>query len=88
VNKFQKAKMLNDFERVVYKGLIGSSLYFRVFSENDHQVIFRIQSKRWMCDCEYSALSKKDCSHVIACKQWLRIKEASDKVKMEKLEKL
>jgi hypothetical protein len=84
--KFVKAKKLSEEGNVEFKGLVGSSLYFRVRSNSDHQVLFRVTNSRWMCDCEWSALHKEDCSHILAAKQWLRRREAerqSDKVKTE-----
>ena len=72
MNKFQKAKALADSGKVEFKGLIGSSLYFIVHSNEDHQVIFRVINHKWLCDCKYSALYEKDCSHILACKYWLQ----------------
>lgn len=73
--KFVKAKRLTEEERVKYEGLVGSSLYFRVHSNSNHQVLFRVTNSRWMCDCEWSALHKPDCSHILAAKQWLKERE-------------
>jgi len=76
MDKFKKAKGLTEANKVTYLGLIGSSLYFSVLSNSEHQVIFRIVNNRWMCDCEWSALhTEKTCSHIIAAKQWLRNQE-------------
>ncbi len=75
MNKFQKAKALADSGKVGFKGLIGSSLYFTVHSNEDHQVLFRIMGGKWLCDCRYSALHERDCSHILACKYWLKKNE-------------
>jgi hypothetical protein len=80
MDKFAKAQKLTEDDRVKFEGLVGSSLYFQVFTDNEHQVIFRITNNRWMCDCQWSSLHKKDCSHILACKQWLKNRE-SDKIK-------
>ncbi|MBR9680780.1 MAG: hypothetical protein GOU98_03060 [Candidatus Altiarchaeota archaeon] len=76
MDKFHKAKSLTEDNKVKYKGLIGSSLYFSVLSNSEHQVLFRIANHRWMCDCEWAALHKKDCSHILAAKQWLKMNES------------
>ncbi|MBR9689529.1 MAG: hypothetical protein GOV01_01355 [Candidatus Altiarchaeota archaeon] len=79
MDKFEKAKGLEESDKVKYEGFFGSSLYFKVTTSKDHQVIFRVTNNRWMCDCEWSALHKNYCSHIMACRQWLmkREKEAS-----------
>ncbi len=69
--------MLVDTGKVEYKGQIGSSFYFSVISESTHQVLFRIKAEKWMCDCEFTSISEKDCSHILACKHWLNLKKNS-----------
>jgi len=72
-DKYYKARRLVMENRVKFVGLIGSSLYFSVKSkEREHKVIFRIPTRKWLCDCEYFSIKAKDCSHIIACKLWLR----------------
>ena len=71
MNKFVKAKELADSGKVVFEGLVGSSLYFKVISTSEHQVIFRITTNRWLCNCEYFSIKSRDCSHILACKYWL-----------------
>lgn len=86
--KFKKAKGLAEGGKVQFKGLVGSSLYFTVFSNSDHEVIFRITNNRWMCDCEYYTRKNLDCSHVLACKYWLQQREndIGEKIKTDKTE--
>ncbi len=71
LDKFRKARQLVD--GVEFRGKVGSSLYFNVFSSGRvHEVIYRIPTNRWLCDCEYFSIKGRDCSHIIACKFWLK----------------
>ncbi len=69
--KLAKAIELLRSGRVKFIGKIGSSLYFKVFSNKEHEVIFKLRDKKWLCDCEYFSIKGKECSHIKACKLWL-----------------
>jgi hypothetical protein len=44
-------------------------IHFKVTGETEnHSIIFDKQKNKWECDCRYSTLQRKECSHVIACK--------------------
>lgn len=77
--KFKKAKELARSGKVVSEGLIGSSIYFTVKSSKDRHVIFRVPGQTWICDCEYYVLKGKECSHIIACKMFLKDQEKIEK---------
>lgn len=43
--------------------------HFKVQGETDeHSVVFDKEKNTWSCDCRYSALLNKECSHIIAAK--------------------
>ena len=53
-------------------------LHFTVFNdEENHQVIYDKTRNSWSCDCKFYALKLKDCSHIIACKLFMRDENAS-----------
>lgn len=52
-------KEVNTDRRTHYK-VIGDT--------EDHSIIFDKVKDKWTCDCRYSALQNKECSHIIACK--------------------
>lgn len=33
-----------------------------------HSVIFDKAKNKWSCECRFSALLRKECSHIIACR--------------------
>ena len=71
--KYEKARKLKETQNVSFEGQMGSSLYFKVRSgDREYQVIFRGPQKQWLCDCQYFVMKAKTCSHVIACKLWLK----------------
>jgi len=70
LDKFRKARRL--VSAVDFRGKTGSSLYFYVRSgRREHEVIYRIPTGKWLCDCEYFSIKARDCSHILACKFWL-----------------
>ena len=77
--KYDKARMLKEENKVEFEGQMGSSLYFKVFSGKEaYSVVFRGPGKQWLCECQYFVIKGKTCSHVLACKLWL--KEHRDKL--------
>lgn len=45
----------------------GGSAYFAVKGSREaHDIIYRLDRKRWMCDCEFFSLKTKYCSHILA----------------------
>jgi uncharacterized Zn finger protein len=50
-------------------------IHFLVLGESkDHSVIFEKEKNEFRCDCEYFSLHFKPCSHVYACKLFLKSK--------------
>lgn len=49
----------------------GGSAYFAV---RGHDIIYRLDRKRWMCDCEFFSLKTKYCSHILAVHLFLESK--------------
>jgi len=43
--------------------------------EEDHQVTFEKTKDSWSCDCRFYSLKLTDCSHIIACKLFMREEE-------------
>ena len=46
-------------------------------NEEDRQVSYDKSKDSWSCDCRFYALKLKDCSHIIACKHFIRDEDAS-----------
>jgi hypothetical protein len=43
-------------------------IHFKVTGETEeHSVIFDKEKNSWKCDCHYSTLQRKKCSHIMAC---------------------
>ena len=50
-------------------------IHFFVEGETDtHSVIFDKERKKWECDCEFSTLKHKPCSHIVASYLFLKSK--------------
>jgi len=47
-------------------------IFFSVKSREKHSVIFDKEKGKWECDCAYFSIKGKECSHIIACKFYLR----------------
>jgi hypothetical protein len=44
-------------------------IHFKVQGETEtHSVIFDKERNEWACDCPFSTLKEKECSHILACK--------------------
>lgn len=51
-------------------------IHFKVFGDTDiHSVIFDKERNKFSCDCRYSTLQRKECSHIIATKLLIESKE-------------
>lgn len=55
--------------RVIKELETGRRIHFKVRGKTEvHSVIFDKQKNKWECDCKWSSLKQKECSHVIAAK--------------------
>jgi hypothetical protein len=44
-------------------------VYFTVRGETEkHSVIFDKTRNEWSCDCKFSSMKNRECSHIYACK--------------------
>lgn len=65
----EKGKKIFDEGKAAKTIETDKRAHFEVFGDTDtHSVIFDKVKGKWSCDCKYSALQNKDCSHVVACK--------------------
>lgn len=65
----EKAKQLFERGKVKKEVETDKRIHFKVFGETEeHSVVFDKQKNRWSCDCRYSSLQKKECSHIIAAR--------------------
>ena len=54
----------------------GRRIYFKVRGETEeYSVIYDKQRKRFECDCPFHSLKGKECSHILAVKLYMKIKE-------------
>jgi hypothetical protein len=44
-----------------------------VGTEETHSVIYDKEKNEWTCDCRYSTLHNKTCSHIVASQKILKI---------------
>jgi len=64
-----KAKQLVEEDKIVKDVETDKRVHFKVMGTEDmHSVIFKKDTKEWECDCKYSTLKRKECSHIAACK--------------------
>lgn len=43
--------------------------HYRVIGDTEeHSVVFDKEKQEWGCDCRYSSLTNRECSHIIAAK--------------------
>lgn len=64
-----KARMLLEGDRIRKEMETDKRIHFTVRGETeDHSVIFDIVKGKWTCDCRFSALTNRECSHITACK--------------------
>lgn len=62
-------------ERLVSEGKVKKEMetqnrtHFSVQGDTEtHSVIFDARKGKWSCDCRYSALTDRECSHIAAAK--------------------
>lgn len=64
-----KARKLIDENKVRKDMETDKRVYFTVRGDtDDHSVIFDVAKNNWTCDCRFSALTNRECSHIMACK--------------------
>lgn len=71
VSKEVRAKGLRLFREGRVKKEMDSErrTYFNVDGETEkHSVIHDKAGEKWSCDCKYSSMKGRECSHIYACK--------------------
>ena len=67
----EKARRLVEEGKVSKEVETDKRTHYKVVGETDtHSVIFDKRKDDWSCDCRYSALQNKKCSHITACKMF------------------
>jgi hypothetical protein len=65
----KKAQSLFEEGKVKVEFETDKRIHFKVFGRTEeHSVIFDKEKNEWSCDCKYSTLKQKECSHILACK--------------------
>jgi hypothetical protein len=71
-----KAKNLVKEGKVKKEIETEKRIHFKVQGETEvHSVIFNKEKNEWECDCPFSTLKEKECSHIVACKLFLKNKK-------------
>ena len=71
--KERKARILLREGRVKKDVETAKRIHFRVIGDTEeHFVVYDKEKKKWFCDCKYMSLKGEECSHVIACKLFLK----------------
>ncbi len=64
-----KARKLLDENKVRKEMETDKRIHFSVVGDTEkHSVILDISKNKWTCDCRFSALTNRECSHITACK--------------------
>ncbi|MBI2084598.1 MAG: hypothetical protein HYT70_03230 [Candidatus Aenigmarchaeota archaeon] len=64
----QKANLLVERGKVRKDVETDKRIHFTVEGESEtHSVIFEKGKGEWKCDCKFSSLHQKRCSHILAC---------------------
>lgn len=64
-----KARRLLDQGKVVKEIDTDRRTHFKVSGETEeHSVVFNKSRGKYTCDCRYSSMQDRECSHIIACK--------------------
>jgi hypothetical protein len=71
----KKAKKLFKEGRVKLDFESGKRVYFSVYSREIHSVIFEKEKNEFKCDCKYFSVKQKECSHIKACKLFIKYLE-------------
>lgn len=67
---FRNNKVVKDVET-------EKRIHFTILNENEnHQIMYDKIKDSWSCDCRFFALKLSDCSHIIACKLFVRGEDA------------
>lgn len=65
----EKARKIFEEGKVTKEVDTQNRTHYKVVGDTEtHSVIFDKKKNEWGCDCRYSALQRKDCSHIIAAK--------------------
>lgn len=65
----EKGRLLLKEGRVRIEINTDKRAHFAVKGETgDHSVIFDKTKKAWSCDCQFSTMKGRECSHIHACK--------------------
>ena len=65
----EKAEKLVKEGKVLKEMNTDKRTHYKVIGDTEeHSVIFDKSKNNWSCDCKYSALQDRECSHIIACK--------------------
>jgi len=68
---FKNGKVKKEFEN-------EKRIHFSVRGEGvSHSVIYDKKKNDFSCDCNYFSLKLTDCSHIIACKNFIRDQDAN-----------
>ena len=71
--KSQKAYRLYNTGKVILKSITPNAIYFDVLDGKVRDVYYVKNRDHWSCDpCKYYSLTTKDCSHILACKLYLK----------------
>ncbi len=66
---FEKGRQLFEGGRVTKEIDTEKRAHYKVIGETEvHSVIFDKENGEWQCDCKWSTLQKKECSHIFAAK--------------------
>jgi len=68
----RKARRLFREGRVRLDFKSEKRIYFTVYSREVHSVIFDKEKNEFKCDCKYFSVKQKECSHIIACKFFIK----------------
>jgi len=68
--------IISKAEKLVQEGKVKKEVesdkrtHFTVQGTTEkHSVIFDKEKGNWSCDCKYSSLYQKSCSHIVACQK-------------------
>lgn len=62
IHLFEEGKVIKEVET-------DKRIHFKVVGESEtHSVIFDKNKREWTCDCKWSTLQKKECSHIVGAK--------------------
>ena len=65
----EKARKLFEEGKVTKEVDTDKRTHYKVMGDTEmHSVIFDKRKNNWTCDCRYSALQNKKCSHITAFK--------------------